>query len=172
MSLVLRKETLDITGYKLKPDYKNLIMSFQALPGVHFISSNLDKSFDEIKKRWNGVLIFFHIEECTQEGLFFLTRCIDRRYWEHGNKWGIELEVGDVKYRNGDRPITYSLFRAFQEDDVEQNIIDECKSLIDNMMNHFNHDDFMESYNMDRKEYHLVDDMAFDRRVKLEKLGL
>ena len=30
----------------------------------------------------------------------------------------------------------------------------------------------MKGFGMDRNEYHLVDEMAFDRRVKLEKLGL
>ncbi len=172
MGLVLRKETPNITRYKLKPEYKNLLMAFDALPGVHVTSSNLDKSFDRIKKGWNGILIFIHIEECTQEGLFFLARCMDRRYWEHGHKWRIELEVGDVEHMNGDRPINYNLFRVFQEGDNEQVIIDEFKSLHDNMMHHFNHDNFMTGYNMNRKEYHLVDDVAFDRRVKLNDLGI
>lgn len=172
MSLVLRKETADITRYKMKPEYKNLLMAFQALPGVHVTSTVLDKSFDRIKKGWNGVLIFLHIEECAQEGLFFLTRCLDRRYWEHGNKWRIELEVGDVEHLNGDRPINYNLFRPFQEGDNEQIIIDECKSLTDNMMYHFNNDNFMTHYKMNKEEYHLVEEKAFDRRIKLENLGL
>ena len=172
MSLVLRKETANITRYKMKPEYKNLLMAIQALPGVHVTSTVLDKSFDRIKKGWNGVLIFLHIEECTQEGLFFLTRCMDRRYWEHGNKWRIELEAGDNEHLNGDRPINYNLFRPFQEGDNEQIIIDECKSLFDNMMDHFNHDNFMTHFNMDRKEYHLVDEVAYDRRVKLENIGI
>ena len=62
MSLVLRKETADITRYKMKPEYKNLLMAFQALPGVHVTGTVLDKSFDRIKKGWTGVLIFLHIE--------------------------------------------------------------------------------------------------------------
>ena len=170
--MILRKETAVITRYKLKSEYKNLLMAIQALPGVHVTSSNLDSSFDKIKKKWNGVLVFLHIEECTQEGLFFLTRCMDTRYWEHGHKWRIELKVGDTEYPNGDRPISYNIFRSFQEGDNEQVIIDECKSLFNNMMHHFNHDNFMNGFNMNRKEYHLVDEVAFDRRVKLEELGL
>lgn len=172
MSLVLRKETDNITRYKLKPEYKNLLMAFDALPGVHVQSTTLNKSFAHIKKGWNGVLIFFHIEECTQEGLFFLTRCLDARYWQHGHKWRIELSVGDVEYLNGDRPIVYQIFRPLQDDDCEKDIIDESKSLFDNMMYHFNHDNFMTGYSMDRKEYHLIEEKAFDRRIKLENLGL
>ncbi len=172
MGSVLRKETPNITRYKLKPEYKNLLMAFDALPGVHVTSSNLDKSFDRIQSGWNGILIFLHIEECTQEGLFFLVRCMDRRYWEFANKWRIELEVGDTEYPNGDRPIVYQIFRPFQDGDSEEVIKDECKSLLSNMMHHFNHDNFMTGYNMNRKEYHLVDDVAFDRRVKLNDLGI
>ena len=172
MGLVLRKETSEITRYKLKPEYKNLLMTFQALPGVHVTSSNLDSLFDKIKKKWSGVLIFLQIEECTQEGLFFLARCMDRRYWEHGHKWRIQLEVGDVEYPNGDRPLTYFIFRPFQHDDTEQSLLDECKSLIENMNHHFWLDNFMTGYNMYRQEYHLVDEVAFDRRIKLENLGL
>lgn len=173
MGLVLRKETADITRHKLKPEYKNLLMAIQALPGVHVQSTTLDKSFDRMKVGWNGLLIFLHIEECCQEGLFFLTRCLDKRYWEYGNKWRIELEVGDVEYPNGDRPLTYYIFRPFQDDDdCEQFLLDECKSLIDNMMHHFNLDNFMTYYNMNKDEFHLVDDVAFHRREKLEDLGL
>ena len=172
MALILRKETTNISRYKLKKEYKDLLMTIEALPGVHVTSTILDKTFTNIKEKWNGILIFLHVEECTQEGLFFLTRCMDRRYWEHGNKWRIELEVGDVEHLNGDRPINYNLFRALQEGDNEQIIIDECKSLFDNMMDHFNHDNFMTHFNMDRKEYHLVDEVAFDRRVKLENIGI
>jgi hypothetical protein len=172
MGLILRKETANVSRYKLKKEYKDLLMTIQALPGVHVTSTILDKTFTNIKEKWNGILIFLHIEECTQEGLFFLTRCMDRRYWEHGNKWRIELEVGDMEYPNGDRPITYMIFRPLQEGDTEQNIIEECLSLIHNMNGHFDHDSFMKHFNMKREEYHLVDEVAFDRRVKLENLGL
>jgi len=172
MGLILRKETANVSRYKLRKEYKDMLMAIEALPGVHVTSTILDKTFTNIKEKWNGILIFLHIEECTQEGLFFLTRCMDRRYWEHGNKWRIELEVGDVEHLNGDRPINYNLFRALQEGDNEQIIIDECKSLFDNMMDHFNHDNFMTHFNMNKEEYHLVDETAFDRRVKLENLGI
>ena len=174
MGLILRKETTNVSRYKLKKEYKDMLMAIEALPGVHFTNTILDKTFMNIKEKWNSVLIFLHIEECTQEGLFFLTRCMDRRYWEHGNKWRIELEVGDVEYPNGDRPITYMIFRPLQDGDTEQILLDECKSLVNNMNAHFNHDGFMNhsGFNMNKEEYYLIDETAFDRRVKLEKLGL
>jgi len=174
MGLILRKETANVSRYKLKKEYKDLLMTIEALPGVHVQSTTLDKTFDKMKSGWNGILIFLHIEESTQEGLFFLVRSIDRRYWEHGNKWRIELEVGDVEYPNGDRPITYMIFRSLQDGDTEQTILDECKSLVNNMNDHFNHDGFMNhsGFSMNKEEYYLVDETAFDRRVKLENLGL
>lgn len=168
MTLILRKETPNITRYKLKPQYKNLLMSIEALPGVHVISA----TFDKMNKHLKGLLIFLHIEEGKQEGLFFLTRSIDRRYWEFGNKWQIQMEVGDTLYENGDRPITYFIWRAFEDSDTEQTILDECKSLTDNMNHHFNHDGFMKSFNMKSEGYHVVDEVAFERRTKLEDLGI
>jgi hypothetical protein len=172
MGLILRKETANVSRYKLKKEYKDMLMAIEALPGVHVTSTILDKTFTNIKEKWNGILIFLHIEECTQEGLFFLTRCMDRRYWEYGNKWRIELEVGDMEYPNGDRPITYMIFRPLQDGDTEQDIIDESLSLVHNMNGHFDRDTFMKHFNMKKEEYHLVDEVAFDRRVKLENLGL
>jgi hypothetical protein len=174
MGLILRKETTNVSRYKLREEYKDMLMAIEALPGVNVTSTILDKTFTNIKEKWNGILIFLHIEESTQEGLFFLTRCLDRRYWEHGDKWRIELEVGDVEYPNGDRPITYMIFRPLQDGDTEQNIIDECKSLIHNMNEHFNHDGFMNysGFSMNKEEYHFFDETAFNRRIKLENLGL
>jgi len=174
MALILRKETEDINKYNLKEDYKNLLMAIQAIPGINVQSTNLYKTFEELNK-WNGLLIFLHVEESCiykQEGLFFLARSIDRRYWEHGNKWKIELEVGDVNYENGDRPITYFIFRPFQDGDTEQTLFEECKSLVDNMNHHLNHDIFMSGYNMHKEGYYLVDEVAIERRFKLEDLGL
>jgi hypothetical protein len=66
------------------------------------------------------------------------------------------------------------IFRPLQDGDTEQNIIDECKSLIDNMNHHFNHDGFMNhsGFGINKEEYYFFDETAFNRRVKLEKLGL
>ena len=47
MALILRKETPNITRYKLKKEYKDLLMAIDALPGVHVQSTTLDKPFDK-----------------------------------------------------------------------------------------------------------------------------
>ena len=61
MGLILRKETVNISRYKLKKEYKDMLMAIQALPGVHVQSTTLDKSFNKMKSGWNGLLIFLHI---------------------------------------------------------------------------------------------------------------
>ena len=39
MGLILRKETSDITRWRMRPEYKKLLMAIQALPGVHVTST-------------------------------------------------------------------------------------------------------------------------------------
>ena len=153
----------------MKELYKNLNQTINSLPGIELTGSNLTKTFDEIKSSWNGLLLFFYSSEKDAEGLFFLTRCIDRRYWEFGDLWRIELSCGDVTHPNGDRPITYNIFRKIQKQETEEQIDKEVKSLIDNMHYHFHHDNFMSGYNMDRTKYDLKE---WKREMKLNDLGI
>jgi len=153
----------------MKELYKNLNQTINSLPGIELTGSNLTKTFDEIKSSWNGLLLFFYSSEKDAEGLFFLTRCIDRRYWEFGDLWRIELSCGDVTHPNGDRPITYNIFRKIQKRETEEQIDKEVKSLIDNMHYHFHHDNFMSGYNMDRTKYDLKE---WKREMKLNDLGI
>ncbi len=153
----------------MKELYKKLNQTINSLPGIELTGSNLTKPFDEIKSGWNGLLLFFYSSEKDAEGLFFLTRCIDRRYWEFGDLWRIELSCGDVTHPNGDRPITYNIFRKIQKQETEEQIDKEVKSLIDNMHYHFHHDNFMSGYNMDRTKYDLKE---WKREMKLNDLGL
>jgi hypothetical protein len=176
MSLVLRKSSPNITRHRLKKEYKNLLMSIQALPGINIISTNLDKPFEKIVDGWNGVHIFFTVREDNNEGLFFLGRCLNKRYWEHGNKWRIELEVSDEPYPNQMRPIVYSLYRPIDKNSIpptmESDIIEECESLISCMNSHYKHEIFMTNYNMSKDVYHLEDEVAWDRGEKLNNLGI
>ena len=55
MGLILRKETENVSRYKLKKEYKDLLMTIEALPGVHVTSTILDKTFKNIKEKWNGI---------------------------------------------------------------------------------------------------------------------
>jgi hypothetical protein len=172
MNLILRKESPDITKRKLRREYKNLLMAIEALPGVHVGTTNLITPFDKMKKQYHSILIFLHIEEGKQEGLFFLTRSISRRYWEYGHKWKMEVEAGDQIYPNGDRPINYIILRPLLDSDTEQDILDECLYLVSNMNHHFHHDGFMNGFSMNKDEYHVVDEVAYDRNDRLKELGI
>jgi hypothetical protein len=84
---------------------QELIQIIESLPGIDIIQKDLEGFMH------SHPYIFFAVDEKEAEGLFFLTRCVDNRYWEFGNNWRIELSVGDQIHKNGDRPITYQLHR-------------------------------------------------------------
>ena len=153
----------------MKELYKQLTDTIQALPGIEVSGSNLSNSFDKIKSNWGGHCIFFYSNEKDAEGLFFLTRCIDTRYWKFGHLWRIEITCSDQIHSNGDRPITYNIFRPFSGIETEQEIDKEIESLINNMHYHFHHDNFMSGFNMDRTKYDLKE---WKREMKLNDLGL
>jgi hypothetical protein len=153
----------------MKELYKQLTDTINSLPGIELTGDNLSNSFDMIKSRWSGCYIFFWSDEKDAEGLFFLTRCIDSRYWEFGHLWRVELTCSDQIHSNGDRPITYNIYRPFTENETEDQIDKEINSLIDNMHYHFHHDNFMSGYNMDRTKYDLKE---WKREMKLNDLGL
>lgn len=153
----------------MKELYKQLTDTMQSLPGIEVTGNNLSNPFDKIKSRWSGVYIFFTSNEKDAEGLFFLTRCIDNRYWKYGHLWRIELSCSDQIHANGDRPITYNIFRPFIEEETEEEIDKEIEHLIHNMHYHFHHDNFMTGYNMDRTKYDLKE---WKREMKLNDLGL
>jgi hypothetical protein len=153
----------------MKDLYKKLVDTINSLPGIDLNGHNLTHSFEEISSRWGGLCLFFYSDEKDTEGLFFLTRSMDTRYWEFGNLWRIEITCGDQIHPNGDKPITYNIYRPFTENETEEDIDKEIESLIDNMKYHFEHDGFMTGYNMNRKKYGLKDWL---RSMKLKDLGI
>lgn len=157
-------------------EVEQLIDIISKLPGVEVTGHILNKSFDQIKSKWSGPIIFLHIDEGEVEGLFFLTRVLDKRYFQHGHLWRIELSVGDLNYNNGDRPITYQIFRPLIGIETEETLIKEYGDLIENMVYHFNHDAFMDCYRMCREKYsnsrlHWTNE-AWTRKDKLNRLGI
>jgi hypothetical protein len=134
----------------MKELYNQLIETIKSVPGIEIIGHNLIDS-----SKHNGLYIFFHSNEKDPEGLFFITRSIDMRYWEYGHTWRIELTVADSPHENGDRPLTYQIYRPLIEQETLTEIDLEIQSLIDNMNYHYNHDAFMKAYNMDKGKYGL-----------------
>ena len=168
MGKILRKVVPEIIRREFKhPAHRNLLMSIQALPGVHVQSYNIN-TFDLNVP----IYIFLHIEECTQEGLFFLARSVDERYWEYGQRWEIKLSVADSIYPNGDRPLSYYLMREPIDGDTFESVTKEIQSLIENLNSHYYHDGFIKYYSMNPDEYSIVNETQFDRNEKLNDLGL
>jgi len=89
-------------------------------------------------------MIFFRVHD-SKEGLFFLTRCADRRYWKYGYLWTITLKVGDM-YENGYLPINYILSSG---PIVEEDAYAQAQDLVRNMNYHLNHKNFIKGYELD-----------------------
>lgn len=88
--------------------------------------------------------IFFRVTN-SKEGLFFLTRCVDHRYWKYGYLWKIHLLVGDSVHEDGELPITYLLT---SDPIVGEDAYLQAKDLLDNMIYHLNHRNFIKLYNL------------------------
>ncbi len=153
----------------MKDLHKRLVDTINSLPGIDLNGHNLSHPFNEITSNWGGACLFFYSDEKDTEGLFFIIRSMDARYWEYGHLWRIEITVGDQIHPNGDRPITYNIYRPFISKETEEELDKEIESLIDNMKYHFNHDGFMSGFNMNRKKYGLKDWL---RQMKLKDLGI
>lgn len=115
----------------------NLRRALDSLPGIETISGT----------DYNGVKPISIGFKAKPEfgGLFFITRCSDRRYWKYGSTWKIELDVGDL-YENNYLPIFYTLHSG---ESTGENAYDECDALVRNLNNHVNHVNFMKGYDID-----------------------
>lgn len=133
----------------------NIIAS---LPGIFNVTSNLDN-----KKTIEPIRIFFDVSSTNNTGLFFLTRCCDRRYWRYGHLWKIELSVGDM-FNDNNLPITYMLHSGNVVEE-ESNI--QAKNLITNMNWHLNAPTFMNAFNL-KKEKFIKSYISYQRKLKLK----
>jgi len=75
---------------EMDPEVLDLCNALNALPGI----STTESCCGHGKEKFS---IFFQTYGRSQkEGLFFLARCIDRRYWKYGHLWDATLVVGDT----------------------------------------------------------------------------
>jgi hypothetical protein len=123
----------------------DLCNAMNALPGIETLESCCGHSAGPF-------MIFFRIKD-TQEGLFFLTRCVDRRYWKYGYLWKIELSVGDMMHDDLDLvfkdyalPITFLLHSG---PIVGEDAYAQAKDLVENMNHHINLSGFMDGFGLD-----------------------
>jgi hypothetical protein len=118
-----------------------LCNAMNALPGIETVESCCGHGSGPFR-------IWFKVAKDEQDGLFFLTRCVDRRYWKYGYLWKIELSVGDMY--DGTLPITYCLSSG---PIVGEDAYTQAHSLVENMNDHINHKNFLELYNLDANKF-------------------
>lgn len=86
-------------------------------------------------------MIWFKCDGTSMRGLFFLTRCMDRRYFKYGFEWNITLEVGDV-IRDGILPTIFLI----SSKSMGKESYDEANDLVENMEYHLNHENFVKGF--------------------------
>lgn len=153
MKLILKKKLLYENGQIKKSllEPTELLETINALPGIYDVSST---PLYEPNGGWSeSFIIFFEVNSNDNTGLFFLTRCLDRRYFIHGNDWTLILEVG-YKMRDDNLPIIYMIERKnFKNVNIES----EIKELINNMNRHLNNKAFMDLYGLDINTFSVFD---------------
>lgn len=112
--------------------------AMNALPGIQTIESCCGHGNSPYR-------IYFRVAKDDDRGLFFLTRCVDMRYWKYGYLWKIELCVGDV-FKDYRLPIIYILK---SDPIIGLDAYKQAHSLVGNMNLHINNKNFMEGFDLD-----------------------
>lgn len=151
--------------------------AINALPGIT-VDTFTDIANTETRLHFGDKAhIFFHlqnesgslIQNNQPTGLFFLTRCLDRRYFRYGHKCQINLSIGDLLHDDGALPIAYCL--EFES----KSILESCdfiQEALDNFYHHINSQSFISTFQIDLSKFHLVDKVQEDRADKLNTLGI
>jgi len=135
--LTFKKQEYD---NQMDPEVVELCDAMNCLPGI--------KTTESCSGHGKGPLIvFFQVRDPI--GIFFLARCVDRRYFRHGNTWQITLSVGDRIGNNGYLPTTYLLQSAAYGEQAYQ----EANDLVTNIVHHLNHKNFLKGYSIDLSKF-------------------
>ena len=122
------------------PEVVPLCKKLNSLPGLLTVSSCCGHGE-------NPFSILFQVDKGEQKGLFILSRSVNRRYWEFGDRWIIYLDVLDTFYQKR-LPIIYCLESIDKgEESYKQSI-----SLVENIDYHLHHRNFIEGF-----EVNLID---------------
>lgn len=136
---------------------QKLCTTLDSLPGI--------KTFCSLGDAKYGISIWFSVTN-SKQGLFFLTRCVDNRYWDYGGIWKIELTVGDM-YTNKKLPVHYHLHSGSMKG---REAYKQAQSLIDNMNYHLNHKNFIKCFGLNIDKFKQVDTVMLKREEKLKKI--
>lgn len=133
---------------KMDKEVVALCDAINALPALHTIESCCGHGEDVFS-------IWFKCDGTSMDGLFFLTRCVDRRYFQHGHSWSIELEVGDL-IQDGILP-TYFLLQSgnlWSGDKIMgEEAYKQAEHLVENMNQHLNHENFMNGFGLKVEDF-------------------
>jgi len=121
-----------------------LVSIMNCLPGVRTFESCSGH------EKW-PFKIYFKVGDL--EGLFFLARCVDGRYWEYGYKWKIEVDVGDYKEK---LPYWPTHFLLHSGDVKGKDAYKQAISLIENMYYHLNHENFITGFNINLNKFRII----------------
>ena len=117
--------------------------AINALPNIYTTESCEGHSCD-------AFTIFIRVKE-KKNGLFFLTRCLDHRYWEYGYLWKLELKVGDMwNGKDVDLPVEFMLHSNII---VGELAYKQAQSLLENMNYHLNHENFMKEFGLNIDDF-------------------
>lgn len=147
------KKEIDYT--KMDPEVVALCKAINSLPGVITDGETSGKG-TETFKIWFKVdasPISWVNENSCMQGLFFLTRCIDKRYFKFGDKVSISLSVSDTYKSRGLYPTMYML----EIDAVGEEAYSIANSLHNNMIYHLNHKNFKSGFDIDLSNFKVIE---------------
>lgn len=139
--------------------FENLLNTMNSLDGITVSSYRTLKYLDDQK-----LFIAFYVMK-SNKGLFFLTRCVDNRYWEHGDDWSINLSVGDNMI-NDHLPISYCLESIRQGDEL----FEQINSLLENFDYHKKNVNFVKLYGLSDTIAKMKTYITKLRNLKINKL--
>ena len=125
-----------------------LCNALNCLPGVDTISSCCGHGIDPFS-------IYFKCD--SKLSLRFLGRCIDRRYWQYGANWRIELDNSDVNYNYpvfNMRSIGY--WGKELRFTVGNDACVQANDFIKNMEIHLNHEAYIKAFIKDLSRFKII----------------
>lgn len=126
----------------LDPEVIQLVRRLNELPGIKTTESCCGHGSRPFS-------IFFQVDPREERGLFFLTRCADRRYWKYGYLWQITLSVGDAMASHKGRKILPIAYELHSGPIVGFDAYAQAQSLVENIDTHWEDRAFREAFNLD-----------------------
>lgn len=135
---------------KMDEEIVELCNALNALPGIYTIESCSGHGEKPIQ-------IWFKCDG-DMEGLFFITRCVDNRYFKYGRNWMISLEVADTMRDDGILPTIFML-KSVDEFTAEitkgEEAYKQANEIVKNMNNHLNCNGFVKGFSLNLNKFEI-----------------